>query len=289
MAVAVHNGLNKPENCQHYRQAVLADSKDAIGKMAVSLDRELASSAKLLESAMAALPELDRQRSEQEASLQDSSQKIKSLLVRIGKSSALSAERQAELSRLLSTAANVQGELSASLEAVLALKAQMDAVHDLVADINKVASNTNILSMNASIEAAHAGAAGKGFAVVASEIRALADQAGKSAVQIAKTLAVMSKGMERTVSASEKSGADIRELLEDLDVSGKGTKEVFDSLTAMSAETDGIGKALGSLGAATSGVRETYRRMEESLRHAASEIVDIADLSRENVRKLDEQ
>lgn len=287
MAVAVHNGLNKPENCQHYRQAVLEDGKATISQMSISLDRDLSGSTSLLEEVMAALPELDRMRSEQEAMLQASSEKIKALLARIEESSARSTERQAELARLLSTASSVQGQLSASLNAVLELKTRMGGVHELVADINKVASSTNLLSMNASIEAAHAGQAGKGFAVVASEIRSLADHAGKSAAQIAKTLATMSKDMERTATASGSSGAAIKNLLGDLDVSGKGTKEIFDALTAMSREAGGIGAALGSLSDATSEVRETYRGMAQSLRRASTEIAKIAEASKNNVRKLE--
>jgi methyl-accepting chemotaxis protein len=288
MAIAVHNGLNKPENCQHYRQKALAESKGAVADMAVTLDRELTNSASLLEGVVAMLPELDSLRSEQKLSLDDSTSKVGKLLVKLKESSLLSVECQEEISGLLATAGSFQGVLSGSLEAVSALKGRMIGVHDLVADINTIANNTDLLSMNASIEAAHAGASGKGFAVVAGEIRTLADRAGKSASQIANTLAVMSKDVERTASASERSGLDIMVLLDELDESAKGMKGILEALDAMAAETDGIGSALGSLTAAASSVGNTYHRIEKSLNGVAAEIMELARTSRENVRKIAE-
>jgi iron only hydrogenase large subunit-like protein len=288
MAIAVHNGLNKPENCQHYRQKALAESKEAVADMAVTLDRELANAASLLAAVMAMIPELNSLRSEQKASLDDSTSKVGKLLGRLRESSTLSTDRQGEISALLSTAGSFQGVLSVSLEAVSALKGRMVGVHDLVAGINTIASHTNLLSMNASIEAAHAGASGRGFAVVAGEIRSLADRAGKSAAQISRTLTVMSKDMELAASASERSGADIKALLEELDVSAKGMKSILEALDAMAAETDGIGSAIGSLSDAASSVGKTYHQIEQSLNGAAAEIAELARASRENVRKIAE-
>ncbi|MDP3179145.1 MAG: methyl-accepting chemotaxis protein, partial [Spirochaetaceae bacterium] len=286
MAIAIHNGLNKPENCQYYRQRKLLQGKSDLTEMSKSLDEEISRSTRLVEKVMAMLPELTRQTDEQAGSLTDANHRIGGLLISLKQSSAISSERQSGFTSLLSTASGVQNVLARSLSAVQGLKEQMKGIRDLISGIDRIASQTNLLSMNAAIEAAHAGTAGKGFAVVAQEIRVLAEQAGKSATQIGGTMAAMVKDMEITSAITERSGADIRKVLNDLTESAAGMKEIFDSLAGMSSETDGIGASLTKLTQTSSGARETYRQMGDALRGAADDISKISVISRENVEKM---
>ena len=80
-------------------------------------------------------------------------------------------------------------------------------IEDIISQIESIASQTNLLSLNASIEAARAGEAGRGFAVVADEIRDLADQSAKSAVDtralVANTLYEIEEGNRVATRTSE--------------------------------------------------------------------------------------
>ncbi len=74
------------------------------------------------------------------------------------------------------------------ITAIEALEEKSRSIGNIIEAINEIASQTNLLSLNASIEAARAGEAGKGFAVVAEEIRKLADQSLMSANQIGEII-----------------------------------------------------------------------------------------------------
>jgi methyl-accepting chemotaxis protein len=87
--------------------------------------------------------------------------------------------------------------------------------------MNTIASQTNLLSMNAAIEAAHAGAAGKGFAVVADEIRKLAESSSKQS----KTTAAMLKKIKASIDNITKSSDEVLERFGAIDSSVKTVSE----------------------------------------------------------------
>lgn len=112
-------------------------------------------------------------------------------------------------------------------------------IKDMATLISEIASQTNLLSLNASIEAARAGDAGKGFAVVATEIQQLADQSADSAKQIDEVVKALLEDSDRSVATMD----ELSHIFDEQSAVLQSTIELFaDVETGVNDSIEGIGR-----------------------------------------------
>jgi methyl-accepting chemotaxis protein len=142
---------------------------------------------------------------------------------------------------------------------------------EINAVMQNIASQTNLLSMNAAIEAAHAGEAGRGFAVVADEIRKLAESSGEQSKTISKVL----KKIHDSIDKITRSADGVLNKFENIDL---GVRTVSDQteniLNAMEEQGTGskqILEAIGRLNEATTMVKDGSQEMLEGSKHVIAD------------------
>lgn len=135
-------------------------------------------------------------------------------------------------------------EMHSLMEAMQRISDTSKKIENIISDIESIASQTNLLSLNAAIEAARAGEAGKGFAVVAEQIRMLADQSAQSAVDtrtlIEGALNEIEEGNTMAMKAAESMDAVVQGINDIADVSKQLSENSNVQIAAMREAEKGI-------------------------------------------------
>lgn len=140
---------------------------------------------------------------------------------------------------------------------------QSETLKEANALIAGIAARTNLLAMNAAIEAAHAGEAGKGFAVVADEIRKLAESAASQSKNVAKNIDSIRSSIGAVVTTSSSAEKVFDEITEQIALLSRLQDELKASMEEQSEGSAHVLDSLSSMNSLTNDVREEAARMRE--------------------------
>jgi len=184
----------------------------------------------------------------------------------------------------------IQTAVGGASDNMQTVQERMDAVRDFTTVINEIADQTNILSLNASIEAARAEEGGEGFAVVADEVKSLASETKHNADEIEETIQRIDTDIEETAESLETVAEQVEygmnevgETLENLErmldavrESTQGIREVSDATDDQAATTEEVASMVDALGTDLDEVSQEIETIAAANEEQTAQIHEIA-------------
>jgi len=278
MATAIHNNLNKPDNCAYYIFALLQEEMK-VEELVRLLTVHINDATELIDGISSIVHDLNKSMDLQARAVDESSKKTDVMVKSIKNTSDISRNKREDIRELIDNAARGQESMRETIQSVEGISQSVDGIASAIKIISAIAANTNLLSMNAAIEAAHAGDAGKGFAVVANEIRRLSESTSDNSRNISQTLKSIIDGITITSKQSGDTDARIREMSKEIKNFADTMNNLINTFSELSSESIEITMALDRLREQSGEVKTTYSKMlimTDKLRDSLHELNEIA-------------
>jgi methyl-accepting chemotaxis protein len=194
-------------------------------------------------------------------------------------------KKQKVIDDLVKAAENGADKVSETTDSYRRIAQTSAGMLEIIEVIEGVAERTNLLAMNAAIEAAHAGEAGKGFAVVAEEIRKLAEETNENSHTIRNSLEENRNLMNTTAETGEQLQQSFQDIINSVMEVKESLTEMISGMQELNAGQEVIEKAVRNLSGINTSVNDSLQQMEADIKSGMGNINSISD----RVKSLEEQ
>lgn len=275
----------KQEKLSSYTQETAASSVeissnvDSINSQIEELNNQLLSVSSAMNQIDATIKSLNRSTDTQTTAVNEASSSVEEMVAQLESVAKIVKDKKQEAEQLTKVILESEQQITAGTSANEEVVQLAEKVSEMSTVISNIASETNLLSMNAAIEAAHAGDAGKGFAVVADEIRKLAEIAQANSSDIQETIGNILNKVDIAYNISKNSEDTFVRLKDDMQSTIQALEEINISTQELSQGGELIIKANADLSQVSSHVKQSTEEMGETITLISESTRKAADIS----------
>ncbi len=265
----VHHAESMKENSRQFEQKILATST-AVKQINASIEKVSSTASRQL------------------AALQTSASIVMDQVEAIQNLDGLARERLGTIASLKEHSASTTQTMRDTSVAIQEIDQSAQAIRSLMDVISNVADQTNLLAMNASIEAAHAGETGKGFGVVAGEIRKLADATRNNTLAIAQNIHLILERIAQAVKLTQHTEQTVTGLSDGMQTILASMETLTKELATMGSSSSQISSSLGEVQTLSQNLLDSTQEIRQEASAISASMSVSEELSFANKNAVDE-
>ena len=266
----------------------IAHRANEAGEQMSKLNTQIEESSSAIEEMTSSISQLGDQIGSHSAAVDQTSSAVEEMSASITSVAKIASEKREATGGLIETTERGGEHVRAMTTVMEEVSSGMNDLFKMISVINHVAAQTNLLAMNAAIEAAHAGEYGRGFAVVAEEIRSLSESTTANTKRITGSLKEFVERIRQAHDAGMQTGEVFGSIKSEVETFVAAFGEIARSTDEVASGTDQMLQAVGSLRQISQEISEGSAEMKRGVQDINTSLAAIREFSHTTVAGIEE-